>query len=56
MNNNGWKFSKIIFIFLCVTEQGTEQLCAEMAKQSDLQALELLQQLNQLDLNMIKAG
>lgn len=37
-------------------EQGTEQLCAEMAKQSDLQALELLQQLNQLDLNMIKAG
>jgi len=37
-------------------EQGTEQLCVEMAKQSDLQALELLQQLNQLDLNMIKAG
>lgn len=37
-------------------EQSTEQLCAEMAKQSDLQALQLLQQLNQLDLNMTKAG
>ncbi len=37
-------------------EQSTEQLCSEMRKQLDIQALEALEQLNQLDLNFTKAG
>lgn len=37
-------------------EQSTEQLCREMRSQFDLQALTILKQLNQLDLNITQAG
>ena len=37
-------------------EQSTEQLCSDMRKKFDIQALEALEQLNQLDLNITKAG
>lgn len=37
-------------------EQSTEQLCTEMRKQFDRQALEMLEQLNQLDLAITRAG
>ena len=36
-------------------EQSSEQLCAEMRKAYDSQALDILKQLNQLDLNVSKA-
>ena len=36
--------------------QSTAQLCVEMQKRSDLQALQVLTQLNQLDLNISQAG
>ena len=37
-------------------EQSQQQLCADMHKQFDRQALQVLHQLNQLELNIIKAG
>lgn len=37
-------------------EQSNEQLCLSMQKQFDAKAFAVLQQLNQLELNMIKAG